>query len=118
MVAAGALAFAFIGALAISSGGQSQASIPIFHPGTTPPPPSGTGTRDCSQDNASIPSDILSYLHGKLGSSVILSYDSNSGTTVFYDPVNKVTVTETDMYEDFGYAEFNGDDYAVTGCSP
>jgi hypothetical protein len=48
---------------------------------------------------------------------VILSYDSSTGVVVFYDPVNQVTVTETDLYEDYGYAEFNGDDYAVSGCS-
>jgi hypothetical protein len=57
-------------------------------------------------------------LHKALGPSVLLSYDANTGLTVFYDPVNQVTVTETDLYEDFGYAEFNGDDYAVSGCSP
>jgi hypothetical protein len=49
---------------------------------------------------------------------VILSYNSGTGVTVFYDPVNQVTVTETDLYEDYGFAEFNGDDYAVSGCSP
>ena len=31
---------------------------------------------------------------------------------VFYDPVNHATVTETNIYEDYGFAEFNGDDYA------
>jgi hypothetical protein len=36
---------------------------------------------------------------------------------VFYDPVNRATVTETNIYEDYGFAEFNGDDYAVMGCS-
>lgn len=52
-----------------------------------------------------------------LGPSVILSYNSGTGAVVFYDPVNHVTVTETDLYEDYGYAEFNGDDYAVSGCA-
>jgi len=28
-----------------------------------------------------------------------------------------VTVTESDLYEDYGFAEFNGDDSAVNGCS-
>jgi len=31
--------------------------------------------------------------------------------------VNHVTVTESDLYEDYGFAEFNGDDSAVNGCS-
>jgi hypothetical protein len=48
---------------------------------------------------------------------VILSYNSATGVVVFYDPVNQVTVTETDLYEDYGFAEFNGDDSAVAGCS-
>jgi hypothetical protein len=52
-----------------------------------------------------------------LGPSVILSYDSSTGVVVFYDPVNHVTVTESDLYEDYGFAEFNGDDYAVSGCA-
>jgi len=53
-----------------------------------------------------------------LGPSVILSDNPNNGVVVFYDPVNHVTITESDLYEDFGYAEFNGDDYAVNGCHP
>ena len=48
---------------------------------------------------------------------MLLAADPSTGTVVFYDPVNKATVTETDMYEDFGYAEFNGDDYVAMGCS-
>jgi hypothetical protein len=31
--------------------------------------------------------------------------------------VNQVTVTESDLYEDYGFAEFNGHDYAVSGCA-
>ncbi|HYA70113.1 MAG TPA: hypothetical protein VEH28_01920, partial [Thermoplasmata archaeon] len=59
----------------------------------------------------------LAELHKLLGPSVILSYDASTGVVVFYDPVNQVTVTESDLYEDYGFAEFNGDDYAVSGCA-
>lgn len=78
----------------------------------------GSTYSNCQVDNPSIPSSTLSSLHKVLGPSVILSYDANNGVVVFYDPVNQVTVTETDLYEDYGFAEFNGDDYAVSGCSP
>jgi NQR2, RnfD, RnfE family len=78
----------------------------------------GVTTASCTQDNPSIPSSTLSALHKALGPSVILSYDAGTGVTVFYDPVNQVTVTETDLYEDYGFAEFNGDDFTVSGCSP
>ena len=79
---------------------------------------SGLATASCTHDNANVSSSTLSALHKALGPSVILSYNSGTGVTVFYDPVNQVTVTETDLYEDYGFAEFNGDDYAVSGCSP
>ena len=59
----------------------------------------------------------MTELHKLLGPSVILSYDSSTGVVVFYDPVNYVTVTESDLYEDYGFADFNGDDYAVSGCA-
>ncbi len=75
-------------------------------------------TTSCKTDNPNISASTLTELHRLLGPSVIISYNSNNGVVVFYDTVNKVTVTETDLYEDFGYAEFNGDDYAVAGCSP
>jgi len=78
----------------------------------------GVGASLCSADNTNIPAATLSSLHSMLGPSVILSYSPNSGLVVFYDPVNQVTVTETDLYEDYGYAEFNGDDFAVSGCAP
>ena len=78
----------------------------------------GSTGASCAADNPSIPSGTLRSLHQVLGPSVILAYDDSTGRTVFYDPVNQVTVTETNLYEDFGYAEFNGDDYAVAGCSP
>jgi Na+-translocating ferredoxin:NAD+ oxidoreductase RnfD subunit len=84
-------------------------------------PSSGHGTvpqATCLSDNASIASNVRSQLHSALGPSVLLSYAPNSGLVVFYDPVNHVTVTETDLFEDYGYAEFNGDDYAVSGCHP
>lgn len=90
---------------------------------TSSPPPTllgggGSGSGACSQDNPAIPSSTVAMLHQRLGPSVILRYDANTGVTVFYDPVNQVTVTETDLYEDYGFAEFNGDDQAVSGCSP
>ncbi len=71
----------------------------------------------CAADNPSVAPDLLTFLHQRLGPSVVLSANPNTGVVVFYDPVNQVTVTETDVYEDFGYAEFNGDDYAISGCS-
>jgi hypothetical protein len=85
----------------------------------TPPGGGGDGrvTAACQTDNPSIPSPELAMLHKILGPSVILSYDPNTGVVRFYDPVNQVTVTETDLYEDYGFAEFNGDDYAVNGCA-
>lgn len=89
--------------------------------GGTAPGSGGTGSRtavSCVKDNPSIGSSTLQALHKALGPSVILSYNPSSGTTVFYDPVNSVTITETDLYEDYGFAEFNGDDFAVSGCSP
>lgn len=89
--------------------------------GGSPPNGAGTGTHvavSCVADNASIPSGTLRALHRALGPSVILSYDPSSGSTLFYDPSNQVTVSETDLYEDYGYAEFNGDDFAVNGCVP
>ena len=91
----------------------------------TPPGGSGGGgggggptLTNCTHDNPAIPASTLSSLHSMLGPSVILSDNPNTGVVVFYDPVNHVTVTESDLYEDFGYAEFNGDDSAVSGCHP
>ncbi len=71
----------------------------------------------CQTDNPSIPASELATLHKMLGPSVILSYNAGTGVVKFYDPVNQVTVTEYDLYEDYGFAEFNGDDYAVSGCA-
>ena len=84
---------------------------------STGPPSAGGPLTGCSADNPSIPASTLSQLHHMLGPSVVRSYDASTGVVVFYDPVNHVTVTETDLYEDYGFAEFNGDDYAVSGCS-
>jgi enediyne biosynthesis protein E5 len=86
----------------------------------TPPGGGGGGgvTAACRNDNSDIPASELSTLHKLLGPSVILSYDPSTGVVIFYDPVNQVTVTESDLYEDYGFAEFNGDDYAVSGCAP
>lgn len=72
----------------------------------------------CQKDNSSISSATLASLHRALGPSDVLSYNARTGVVVFYDPINAVTVTETDLYEDYGYAEFNGDDYTASGCVP
>lgn len=78
----------------------------------------GTPPANCASDNPAIPASTRASLHSMLGPSVLLTYQPNTGVVVFYDPVNKVTVTETDLYEDYGFAEFNGDDYASSGCVP
>ncbi|HZY69368.1 MAG TPA: hypothetical protein VFF67_00100 [Thermoplasmata archaeon] len=78
----------------------------------------GAPPSNCASDNPAIPASERSSLHSMLGPSVLLTYQPNTGVVVFYDPVNHVTVTETDLYEDYGYAEFNGDDFAVSGCVP
>ena len=107
-------------ALAVVMGvspGVSSGGLPIVRV-TAPGGGSGTSTAACSTDNPSISSSNAAELHKLLGPSVLLSYDPSTGVVVFYDPVNQVTVTESDLYEDYGYAEFNGDDYAVSGCAP
>ncbi|HTT34932.1 MAG TPA: RnfABCDGE type electron transport complex subunit D [Thermoplasmata archaeon] len=105
-------------ALAIASAGAaeegvSHGGIPVGLPGG-----GSGGLVSCANDTTAVSSSTLRMLHGMLGPSVVLSYDSNTGVVVFYDPVNQVTVTETDIYEDHGVAEFNGDDYVVPGCVP
>lgn len=81
-------------------------------------PPPKVVVVSCSQDNRTIPAADLTMLHRTLGPSVIFSYDKATGATVFYDPVNHVTIYETDLFEDFGTAEFNGDDQVLAnGCS-
>lgn len=104
-----------VGAVSIGAWTTDQASPTILTGGSGG---SGASYMNCQVDNPSIPSSTLQHLHSLLGPSVILSYDPNTGVTVFYDPVNNITVTETDLYEDFGYADFNGDDQATLGCSP
>ena len=111
-VAAGIFTLVLVGA--VVGGGQVSFGHVVVVQG---PGSGGASLSGCQQDNPSIPSSTLASLHKALGPSVILSYDSSTGVTVFYDPVNHVTVTESDLYEDFGYAEFNGDDYAVSGCA-
>ncbi|MCI4348794.1 MAG: RnfABCDGE type electron transport complex subunit D [Thermoplasmata archaeon] len=123
------LALATVPLVSPTSHGAPSGLVPVSRPagsGSTPSPTgsagggsSGVGLAvQCTQDNPSIAPSTLNTLHNVLGPSVVRSYDPNTGATVFYDPVNQVTVTETDLYEDFGYAEFNGDDFAVSGCSP
>ncbi len=116
-VGAGVLVLVVLGGISFAAHGSNTTPFSTVRPNVPASGSSGNVTASCTQDNPSVPSSTLTLLHERLGPSVILSMDSNSGTVVFYDPVNKVTVTETDMYEDFGYAEFNGDDYAVAGCS-
>jgi Na+-translocating ferredoxin:NAD+ oxidoreductase RnfD subunit len=91
----------------------------------TPPAPSFSTAGEhfapltCSSDNQSIPASDLSMLHQRLGPSVIFWYDPVDGYTVFYDPVHLVTVYETDLFEDYGSAEWNGDDMIIAhGCDP
>lgn len=110
-IAAGVLTVVLVGAVA-------GAGHLTFGPIVQVQAPGGSGSLSgCQSDNPSIPASTLAALHKALGPSVILSYSSGTGVVVFYDPVNQVTVTESDLYEDFGYAEFNGDDYAVSGCA-
>jgi Na+-translocating ferredoxin:NAD+ oxidoreductase RnfD subunit len=109
------VSFFIVGVVALSLPAATvTAPLVSAPPGVGP----ATTSNGCQYDNPSIPSSTLSMLHQRLGPSVILSYNPNTGAVVFYDPVNHVTVSEFDLYEDFGYAEFNGDDYAVQGCSP
>jgi len=114
-IGATVLTFLIVGAVALSLPAATvTAPLVSAPPGVGPTATSG----GCQTDNPSIPSSTLSMLHQRLGPSVILTYNPNTGAVVFYDPVNHVTVSEFDLYEDFGYAEFNGDDYAVQGCVP
>jgi hypothetical protein len=106
--------------LILASTMQSASSgVPIVStsPGGTIGGGSSGGTSACQHDNPTISASTLGSLHKMLGPSVILSYTPATGIVTFYDPVNDVTVTETDLYEDFGYAEFNSDDGTVPGCA-
>ena len=111
-ITAGIVTVILVGAVIGSS--QISFAAPLVRSG---PGGGGSPLYGCQTDDPSIPASTLSALHKALGPSVILSYDSHTGLVVFYDPVNHVTVTESNLYEDFGFAEFNGDDYAVSGCS-
>lgn len=116
-VAAAVLVLVVLGGV-VSADQSPHAAAPVFKV-TAPTAGGGSGVSTaCASDNATIASSTLSSLHKLLGPSVILNYDSQTGIVVFYDPVNHVTVTESDLYEDYGFAEFNGDDYAVSGCAP
>jgi Na+-translocating ferredoxin:NAD+ oxidoreductase RnfD subunit len=114
-VGAGILTLIVVAAV-VAANPVTHNALPIIQ---TPTSPGGGGGNqaNCQADSPSIPASTLSQLHKLLGPSVILSYDSATGVVVFYDPVNHVTVTESDLYEDYGFAEFNGDDYAVSGCA-
>ena len=110
-VAAGLVVLIALSSLVASSAGVHTPTLP---PGGGS---GGTTLTGCTHDNPAIPASTLAQLHHMLGPSVIRSYNASTGVVVFYDPVNHVTVTETDLFEDYGYAEFNGDDFAVSGCS-
>ena len=114
-IGAGILSLIVIASV-VAANPVAHSAVPLIQ---APVSPVGGGGAQagCQTDNPSIPSSTLSQLHKVLGPSVILSYNSATNVVVFYDPVNHVTVTETDLYEDYGFAEFNGDDYAVSGCS-
>jgi len=113
-VGAGILSLIVVAAV-VAANPVAHSAVPLIQ---APAPIGGGGSQaNCQTDSPSIPASELSQLHKLLGPSVILSYDSSTGVVVFYDPVNHVTVTESDLYEDYGFAEFNGDDYAVSGCA-
>jgi hypothetical protein len=105
-------------AAVVAANPVAHSAVPLVQTPTSPIGGGGGGSlANCQTDNPSISASTLSELHKLLGPSVILSYDASTGVVVFYDPVNQVTVTESDLYEDYGFAEFNGDDYAVSGCT-
>ena len=116
-VASGVLVVVVLGAMALAFAVPTSTPFSAVRPSA--PLPAGTvaATNNCTSDNPSLASDLVSFLHQRLGPSVIISADTGTGTVVFYDPVNHATVTETNIYEDYGFAEFNGDDYAVMGCA-
>lgn len=107
-----------IGAFSLASATPGAPPVVLVSSGSGAGGSGSSTVVGCQQDNPTIPSSTASMLHNKLGPSVLLSYDPSTSVTKFYDPVNQVTVTETDLYEDYGFAEFNGDDYTVQGCAP
>jgi Na+-translocating ferredoxin:NAD+ oxidoreductase RnfD subunit len=116
--AAGILSLIVVTAV-VAANPVAHNAVPLLQTPTSPGGGGGGGgvQANCLSDNPSVPASTLSQLHKLLGPSVILSYDAATGVVVFYDPVNHVTVTESDLYEDYGFAEFNGDDHAVSGCA-
>ncbi len=116
-IGAGLAVLLLVGIRAVATAPPAGTAPPILGSSSTATGSGATtAATQCQTDNASIPAGTLSALHKSLGPSVILSYTARSGMVVFFDPVNQVTVTETDLYEDFGFAEFNSDDYATAGC--
>jgi len=115
---AGILALIVVTAV-VAANPVAHSAVPLVQTPVSPVGGGGGGGTQaaCQTDNPSISSSTLSQLHKVLGPSVILSYNAGTGVVVFYDPVNHVTVTESDLYEDYGFAEFNGDDYAASGCA-
>ncbi len=116
-VVSGVLVVILLGGMAMALNAPTATPFTAVRPSLPAAAGNVTATNNCTTDNPSVPSNIVSFLHQRLGPSVILSADTSTGTVVFYDPVNHATVTETNIYEDYGFAEFNGDDYAVMGCS-
>lgn len=117
-VAAGVLVVVLLGGMAFALNAPTTKWFTVVRPSLPAAAGNLTATSNCTTDNPSVPTDVATFLHQRLGPSVILSADTSTGSVVFYDPVNHATVTETNIYEDYGFAEFNGDDYAVMGCAP
>ncbi len=116
-VASGVLVVVLLGGMALALNAPTATPFTAVRPSLPASVGNVIATNNCTTDSPAVPSDIASFLHQRLGPSVILSADTGTGTVVFYDPVNHATITETNIYEDYGFAEFNGDDYAVMGCS-
>ncbi len=116
-VASGILVVVLLGGMGLALNAPTATPFTAVRPNLPVSVGNVTATSNCTTDNPSVPADVVSFLHQRLGPSVILSADTSTGTVVFYDPVNHATITETNIYEDYGFAEFNGDDYAVMGCS-
>jgi Na+-translocating ferredoxin:NAD+ oxidoreductase RnfD subunit len=116
-VVSGVLVVLLLGGMAMALNAPTATPFTALRPSLPIAAGNLTASNNCTTDNPSVPAGVASFLHQRLGPSVILSADTNTGTVVFYDPVNRATVTETNIYEDYGFAEFNGDDYAVMGCS-
>lgn len=116
-IVSGIVVVVLLGGMAMALNAPSATPFTALRPSLPVSAGNVSASNNCSTDNPSVTSDVASFLHQRLGPSVILSADTGTGTVVFYDPVNRATITETNIYEDYGFAEFNGDDYAVMGCS-